>query len=467
VDLPTRLRALSQRLPRQVGEPADLIEESTLYPYYRPFCGDRCARIVDILLNGNAGGLRMLMGNTASGFGKAPALRYCPQCIVEDRISPGFAYWHRAHHLPEVFVCHIHRAFLVPAEAVIPRWTKTLVLPSNCSRELAGPIPVWQLRFSEASWDLLQVAAPPLDRQRIVATHLTALDTLGLLRRGRPDYNRIAVKMLDHYRDFIGFQHRERLLRSERAPLQWTNALLKRTDRVTHPVCHLLMLLFLHGTVRSFLDNYRAQTAAPEKPSDKIRFGSTQARATNAKLRKARRVEWDVAMETHSSVKIARKNASAAYAWLYRNDRGWLMRSNEMSNPVFKRAPRVDWTVRDRAMCEQTRAIARQLMADAPTKRLTVSRLRRALGEANTRHPAKLPQLQRQLEQLAESPHAYHARRVVEAVQHLINLKKSLTWSSVQRRAGLRTWNDALRRTALIAAHEAAQEIAVGRGTLI
>ena len=35
-------------------------------------------------------------------------LHFCPECMQEEKIKHGFFYYHRAHQMPGVTVCHLH-----------------------------------------------------------------------------------------------------------------------------------------------------------------------------------------------------------------------------------------------------------------------------------------------------------------------------------------------------------------------
>ena len=43
-------------------------------------------------------------------------IKYCPECVKEDREKYGETYWHRAHQIPKIRVCPKHRCFLENSE---------------------------------------------------------------------------------------------------------------------------------------------------------------------------------------------------------------------------------------------------------------------------------------------------------------------------------------------------------------
>ena len=46
-------------------------------------------------------------------------LKYCPQCVTEDRKAYGETYWHRIHQIRNMMICPIHKCKLVNSEVDI------------------------------------------------------------------------------------------------------------------------------------------------------------------------------------------------------------------------------------------------------------------------------------------------------------------------------------------------------------
>ena len=90
--------------------------ELTTLPYWLAFSALETSRDVEskqrlpticgpsnyLPLRGQAGlGVRRPLGESQSA-------KICPICLAEDVKNYGEAYWHRAHHLPNVFTCYMH-----------------------------------------------------------------------------------------------------------------------------------------------------------------------------------------------------------------------------------------------------------------------------------------------------------------------------------------------------------------------
>ncbi len=266
VDLPTRLLAAQQQMgdcsPFETLD--DLLEVGTLLPYHRPFLNPAAySRVREILVHGDGKGLKVVMGRVANRFGANPPLRSCPACLTESVTRHGCFYWMRRHQLPGVSHCSIHAIPLqaLPLEARTHR--QRLVLPVA-----VGQTPVritsgaGQVRFAELSEELVSEAMPALDPHRRSATYEAATRALGFVtRRGRVDFAELASALRRRFEDFEGFEHQERLLASAASPLSWIRPLIEIPERSLHPICHLLLIEFLFGSVTVFKSAYAIHDA--------------------------------------------------------------------------------------------------------------------------------------------------------------------------------------------------------------
>jgi len=133
----------------------------------------------------------------------------------------------------------------------------------------------------------------------------------------------------------------------------------------------------------------------------------------------------------------------ADYAWLYRNDRQWLIEQQAAAcKSETLREPYVDWAVRDKLLAQQVTEFS-DSMRNAPGRPRWISRsaLERATGLADTidRNPDKLPLTHLALSAHSESHEEYQSRQLYWAAGEL---KKSLhgpppRWRLL-RQAGIR-----------------------------
>ena len=259
IDLPTSIESLHRRLgsfsPSDSAE--GIINSFTIYPYHRPFLTiERHQAVQQILLHGGGKRLKTLLGRVANRFGANPPLQYCVKCVDEAIACHGMPYWRRMHQLPGVISCATHGIdlvlFLQPSTST-DRQRLYTVPCSSIGRTppiSSNPMQSW---FAELSRNLLNAGLPVLNLEERQLAYESAAIALGFCNnRNRINYDALAAAVRNHYDDFDGFIHRDRLLSTPLHPLAWLRTLLGRPSRASHPICHLLLIGFLFKTIEGF-----------------------------------------------------------------------------------------------------------------------------------------------------------------------------------------------------------------------
>lgn len=272
VDLPTRLHAMEQRLGGLLPFTSleEVLEQGTLLPYHRPFLTAAChSRVCHSLLHGDGKGLKTLIGRVANRFGANPALRSCPDCLADSWNSHGSLYWMRLHQLPGVNCCAIHGVLLQSLPLHVRTHRQRLLLPeATPGTQRAIRADARRLRFARLSQDLVEASMPVMDPLQRAATYRDAALALGYgTRRGRVDLPALAGALRRRFDDFHGFDHQARLLSTAAHPLGWLHPLFEKPHRSLHPICHLLLIEFLFGSVAAFEMTYAAHNLAPNVPA--------------------------------------------------------------------------------------------------------------------------------------------------------------------------------------------------------
>lgn len=108
-DFPSRLNSLPQKAKEVWGSPFNIITEHTILPLFFPFQSkERIEDIFDTVSNNSLGTLKYRLGLVTSRFGAEHPLKACLECLKEDRIKYGVAYWHLSHQYPGVTICPKH-----------------------------------------------------------------------------------------------------------------------------------------------------------------------------------------------------------------------------------------------------------------------------------------------------------------------------------------------------------------------
>lgn len=118
------------------------------------------------------------------------------------------------------------------------------------------------------------------------------------------------------------------------------------------------------------------------------------------RTRTARREVWSSLFDNDlaSNIKDARASESAVYAWLYRNDRVWLIAQNQArSKTPSKQEATVDWQRRDIQLAKRVSESLEAIVQDGNRAELTLGRLCEAVPElrAKVRKLSRLPKTHR------------------------------------------------------------------------
>ena len=185
VDLPSHLDHLINNLPPGNSYTLSaLIDDHTLLPFYGPFLPmDRLERIRQDMCGDQRSTIAARIGTAGSSIPLPQWLRFCPQCVEEDRQKLGECYWHRIHQASGVLVCPFHaiqlqnskaparnsktRYEFIPAEQGVKIAARNSCIISHFYHEVLLRIArdvVWLLKQREL------VHGPELLRKKYIAT---------------------------------------------------------------------------------------------------------------------------------------------------------------------------------------------------------------------------------------------------------------------------------------------------------
>lgn len=276
-DFPCRIDELARRVDGVLGDAPSIIRDHTILPYYLPLRSRDAARSAIAAMRGpSIGSLKFTLGLLTSRFRAHHPLKACPDCMLEDREQWRVAYWHRAHQLPGYWICTKHRQLLLECDVKstgVGRFG--WVLPDRGNLRLrvtaAAGLDETLTALSQAAEGLCCLDAGALDAGHLRQIHLTALHQLGLATSsGRLRARKVAQAYLAYSLPLRAIPELVSLpLTTHEAEAQ-VRRLLYPARSGTHPIRHLLLIVWLHGSWSAFLNRYRdAQTGSSvlSKPS--------------------------------------------------------------------------------------------------------------------------------------------------------------------------------------------------------
>lgn len=277
IDFPNRLGHLISVMPPGHNYTVDrLIDEYTCLPFYEPFVAPERARIVRQEMRGDGyNRIHARLGIAADRFSQPTSLRFCPTCVVTDRLKYREAYWHRVHQLPGIEVCPDHAVFLESGAAPWSGRRNSNAFVS-AERSIKEPLPR-RIDTSDGHHNILlklaQDAAWLLNWRGKAPSQPNLRDRYFnlLVRRGIACHNGIIRHKL-LLEKFVSFYSTEALQSMQSEVGNRAECWLLRIVR-THkagilqpPLRHLLLMTFLGVTAKDIFTQYQEYKPFGEGP---------------------------------------------------------------------------------------------------------------------------------------------------------------------------------------------------------
>lgn len=417
VDLPTQLQALFDRVGDQLpyASPSALLMSMTLYPYFRSFLPhDRDEAACERMISGNSQGLKTFLGLVANGFGAVTNLRYCRECNAVDLMRCGTPYWHRTHQLPGVTECVEHKEILkVLAPTIGTRCRQRIVVAPCVMPDRANSSPpsnVRALEFATLSSCFLRPQRHEGVTPRVIgAAYLNETRKLGLTTRtSSVDLPALSSALLAYYDSFQMFPFARRVVGMARGSLRWLSPLYHLPDRYSHPICHILLIQFLFGSIETF----DLACSASKKELQLERVGNA---ALGGRPRQCR-TTYQPGQCQFDTLALSRRK---------------------------RRCGNTDWAEWDLELSRRIRERSRILKGTSSCRRASRDYL--LLGVDHRKvlsHPLELPETSRALSCLEESQLASQLRRLEVLCRDQSCMANPSNFPKLQRTAQIRLWSE-------------------------
>lgn len=273
--LPMRIECVDNWVPPQSDITRSYIATNhTLYPYWViTYPPDFRARAEQVINAGNPSIQveRSSVIKTRRSWSKN--LKYCPMCVTEDNSTYGETYWRRQHQLSEVFYCSKHKVRLVDSDVLVTRATtgfysaSSVVVSeydSNAPDDLA-PYKDKLLKIGKESEWLINHGLEVDWGANGYKKYTLLLRDKGLAsRQGRCDYPAIEAAFNDHWgKDFLDSLF---AATADSHFSGWAYQVDRNKMRAYKPLYHILLMGFLAGSVKEFVESNPADTPFGHPP---------------------------------------------------------------------------------------------------------------------------------------------------------------------------------------------------------
>lgn len=440
LDLPCHLQSLSEQL-KNTGRFSleELIYRHTMFPLYAPFVTElHRVRAMHLMAGRSQGAVHLLLGVAASRVKTDNRLRYCSECLKVQSQQYGETFWQRNWFFPGLNLCPEHGAlhlFAVGTTEQRHQFHALNVKIPNLMNDVPINSDLMHIAKYASQLIAMEPEYSPSFSQWTTFYHDLALD-LSLCRGKHIKHDDVYSRISDafHHKTF------------EQLSLQinpsrdscWLKSIFRKHRKAFSYLEHALVWRAL---IPDLSTKEIVALVCKIKPNNKFFCSTTEQQKVNNQDLLRKRQLWQQAV-LEMGVTAARKfgKGKALYAWLYRNDRTWLLQFNaeyhqRKPNPQLKS----DWHKRDLMLVRRLLRWFRASEIDYSVPRLSANYLLSQLKNKSTveKNLNKLPLVHTFLQRYSETITEYQLRRLSNACIQAYRETSQLKSWVILRQAGL------------------------------
>jgi len=429
--IPKQLENLASRLPGiKESNLSELLEINTTFPAYKPFIGlsKEPSKALDKVLSDVARVPRR------EGIRNSRA-KICLACVQADLIESGYAYWHRAHHVPGVTACWRHGEELLQScpNCSHPFYRKNRLLPDltdDCVCGWNAVKPANRLlasneerEYAVFANDILQCNLPSVDFKVLAACYRRQAKKRGFNNGSLIGTAKLFSSICDKFGDEI--ISKIDLAYAAGIRRQWIRLSTTR-GKIDMPLArHLLISLHLFGSAEQFEKCLAEESLLTRSVNPMVRL---KERALPDSKKKLYREKISMLLEVKPGIGMDYLwvNAYQVTRWLNENDKDWLWgeitRDGKQKNSV------------ESVVSDEDEKYAQILKSGVENLyRITQKQVRANIGNMLSLLPRKIsreratrksfPLVSEQLELHLESLWHFRLRRLIWTVSEIARLK--------------------------------------------
>lgn len=439
MDLPCHLLAIFKQLKRTGRYSVDeLIYQHTLFPLYAPFVSENHRLMaLKMMATSSQGAVHLMLGVAASRVKSVNGFRYCAACVQQQLKTHGECFWLRDWYFPGLAVCPCHGPLTLLSENIGDHRHLFLPLQQAIGKtQSCADVGSEQMALACLARELMQLPprTSPSFEQWTEFYHGLATD-LGFSRGKQVLHDQVYDRIRQQFPvRALGEFH----LHGPDNESFWLRAVFRKHRKAFSYLEHLIVwAVLLPGMMPAEILNKVRKLGGKVWPALEL----TGAPAIPTVVDTQKRQAWQ-RLVLERGTKAARKveSGGALYAWLYRNDRTWLMEFNKQHKlPRDLPGLKVDWHRRELAAIRQLR----KLLADTEPlytgPRFSANYLLGRLPNRSTieKNLDKLPLVRMYLQRYTETITEYQLRRLANTCFGLYQNPGLLKKWVVLRKAGL------------------------------
>ena len=437
VDLPCHLNAIIYQFPNHQFTVQDIAYQHTLFPIYAPFVPEnRRQQCLMWMTDLSRGSIHLALGINASRIPPIHKLRYCPQCLAEQLKKYGEYYWFRLWQIQgaccpqhgqlidsDLDLRSLHRHnFLVPSHQSCPKTKQNIANPDHIFIT-SKLLELLSLQPSESpSYEQWTMFYYELARQNDCSRGQQQISHESIFEKMTARWSK---KFLEQY-----------CLADLTSETSWLHNIFRKHRKSFSYLEHIIAIEALINREWSFVDTLN-QVRSFRKINKHNHIDVNSSCITDLTIEQ--REKW-LRLIKQNGIKPARDLNAALYAWLYRNDKHWLLETNRgVHQKYIPQGTKMDWHNRDLSFVKQLIKLNNDLLWDLDSPRRSAKWWMKQTSNNSTieKNLSLLPITQLFLQKYSESISFYQIRRISRTLIKLsLEHQNSHRWS-VLRLSGL------------------------------
>ncbi|ALZ75684.1 TnsD family Tn7-like transposition protein [Rheinheimera sp. F8] len=439
MDLPCHLQAISNQLKRTGRYSVDeLVYQHTLFPLYAPFVSEEHRlKALKMMAASSQGAVHLMLGVAASRVKSVNGFRYCAACLQQQLKTHGECFWLREWYFPGLVVCPDHGPLTLLSENIGDHRHLFLPLQQAIGKtQSSADVGSEQMVLACLSRELIQLSpeVSPSFEQWTKFYHSLAAD-FGF-SRGKQVLHGLVYERIQQ--QFSVRALSELYLHGPISESFWLRSMFRKHRKAFSYLEHLIVwAALLPGMTPAEILNQVRKLGGKVWPALDV----TCTAETPTVVDTQKRETWQT-LALERGTKAARKVGlgGALYAWLYRNDKAWLMEFNKQHKlPRDLPSLKVDWHRRELAAIRQLRKLLADTEPHYTGPRFSANYLLARLPNRSTieKNLDKLPLVRMYLQRYTETITEYQLRRLANTCFGLYQNSGLLKKWVVLRKAGL------------------------------
>jgi len=437
VDLPCHLNAIVNQFLANQFSIEDIAYKHTLFPIYAPFVPEnRRQQCLQWLAGISQGSIHLALGINASRLGAINKLRYCPKCFKAQLASYSELYWSRLWQIQGA-CCPLHgelldstidlrslhrHDFITPDYKSCPERQQLTAIPNN-------------IFITTKLLELLSIppSQSPSYEQWTMFYHQLAVLNDCIRGKCHVYHEKIMEKIKTRWSVNFLKQYRLDDLESETG---WLQNIFRKHRKSFSYLEHIIAIEALLNSEWTFADIFEQIKSSYTKPKiNHIHKIRTLSHPQDMEYKN----KW-VKLIKKYGIKSARALNGALYAWLYRNDKNWLLATNKSFHQKFiPHGTKVDWSSRDLKYVRHLIQLQNALIWDLDSPRHSTKWWIKQISQASTieKNLDMLPITTLFLRKYSEDIGTYQIRRLTKVFIEMKIQNEIFPRWIILRKAGL------------------------------